>query len=87
MNGQDTFIGFYAGIASTVGMETSQNELVLTAAEDSMTQLQNMRDGVVGVSLEEEMISLIQYQKGFDASAKFLSTVDEMMDTILTLKR
>jgi flagellar hook-associated protein 1 len=46
-----------------------------------------MRDGNVGVSLEEEMIDLIQYQKGFEASAKYLSTVDEMMDTLLSLKR
>jgi flagellar hook-associated protein 1 FlgK len=52
-----------------------------------MTQLQNLRDGVAGVSLEEEMISLIQYQKGFEASAKLLAVVDEMMDTILTIKR
>jgi len=33
------------------------------------------------------MIDLIQYQKGFEASDKYLSTVDEMMDTLLSLKR
>ena len=31
--------------------------------------------------------NLMQYQKGFEASAKFLATVDEMMGTLLTLKR
>jgi flagellar hook-associated protein 1 FlgK len=46
-----------------------------------------MRDGIDGVSLEDEMINLMQYQKGFEASAKFLATVDEMMGTLLTLKR
>ncbi len=35
----------------------------------------------------EEMINLLQYQKGFEASAKFLATVDEMMSVLLTLKR
>jgi flagellar hook-associated protein 1 FlgK len=33
------------------------------------------------------MISLIQFQRGFESSAKFLSTVDEMMTTVLQIKR
>jgi flagellar hook-associated protein 1 FlgK len=37
--------------------------------------------------LEEEMINLLKYQRGFEASARFLSTVDEMMATLMTLKR
>ena len=45
------------------------------------------RDDLVGVSLEEEMISLIRYQRGFESSAKFLSTVDEMMNSVLNLKQ
>lgn len=60
---------------------------VLEGAKDALTQLNNLRDGKVGVSLEEEMIDLIQFQKGFEASSKFLSTVDEMMDSVINLKR
>jgi len=33
------------------------------------------------------MINLIQYQAGFEASSKFLAIVDEMMESLLTLKR
>ena len=87
VDGTDTLVGAYSRISAQVGLEAGQNELATAANEDTMTQLQNLRDGKVGVSLEEEMINLIQYQKGFEASAKFLSTVDEMMDTILTIKR
>ncbi|PID74861.1 MAG: flagellar hook-associated protein FlgK, partial [Desulfobacterales bacterium] len=50
-------------------------------------QLENLRDGLSGVSLEEEMIDLIQYQRGFESSAKFLTTVDEMMNTLMGIKR
>jgi flagellar hook-associated protein 1 FlgK len=49
--------------------------------------LQNLRDGLAGVSLDEEMISLIQFQRGFESSAKFLSTIDEMMASLMDLKR
>lgn len=87
LNSQDTLVGFYGKMTAKVGIEAAQNRLTQGGAEDAMVQLQNLREGKVGVSLEEEMISLIQYQKGFEASAKFLSTIDEMMDTILSLKR
>lgn len=87
VDGTDTLTGAYSRISAQVGLEAGQNELATAANEDTMTQLKNLRDGKVGVSLEEEMINLIQYQKGFEASAKFLSTVDELMETILSIKR
>lgn len=85
--GNDTFVSYYGKIAATVGVEAARNRQAQQGFEDSLIQLQNMRDGIDGVSLDEEMINLLQYQKGFEASAKFLSTVDEMMNTLLTLKR
>jgi flagellar hook-associated protein 1 FlgK len=87
INGEDTFVGFYGKMTARVGIEAGQNRLTRGGVEDTMVQLKNLRDAKVGVSLEEEMINLIQFQKGFEASAKFLATVDEMMDTILSLKR
>lgn len=87
VDGTDTLTGAYSRISAQVGLEAGQNKLATAANGDTMTQLQNLRDSKVGVSLEEEMINLIQFQKGFEASAKFLATVDEMMDTILSIKR
>ena len=82
----DNYDAFYSQMVSTVGIEASRNDLALKGAEDATVQLQNLRDGYSGVSLEEEMIDLIQYQRGFQSSAKFLSTVDEMMSSLLQLK-
>lgn len=87
IGGVDNFNSLYGKIAAKVGVESNQNQLSLKGAEDALVQLENFRDGLVGVSLEEEMISLIQFQRGFESSAKFLSTVDEMMTTILSIKR
>ncbi len=85
--GNDNFVSYYGKIASVVGVEAARNRQAVQGYEDSLTQLQNLKDGIDGVSLEDEMINLMQYQKGFEASAKFLATVDEMMGTLLTLKR
>ena len=87
VDGIDTFNSFYGKITSRVGVESNQNTLSIDGSQDAVDQLENLRDGFVGVSLEEEMISLIQYQRGFESSAKFLTTVDEMMDTLLAIKR
>ena len=83
----ESFNSLFARIVATVGIESNQNQLSLKGAKDAMVQLENFRDGLVGVSLEEEMISLIQFQRGFESSAKFLATVDEMMGTLINLRR
>jgi flagellar hook-associated protein 1 FlgK len=87
IDGIDNFNGFYGKLVARVGLETNQNQLSLQGTEDAVVQLDNLRDGLSGVSLEEEMIELITYQRGFESSAKFLTTVDELMDTLLAIKR
>ncbi len=87
IDGVDNFGAYYGKLTAKIGIESSQNQLALGGAEDAMIQLQNLRDGLAGVSLDEEMINLIQYQRGFEASAKFLATIDEMMGSLLDLKR
>ena len=87
IDGIDNFGAYYGKLTATIGIESSQNLLALGGAEDAMIQLQNLRDGLSGVSLDEEMISLIQFQRGFESSAKFLSTVDEMMGSLINLIR
>jgi flagellar hook-associated protein 1 FlgK len=49
--------------------------------------LQRQRESVSGVSLDEEMTDLIRFQKAYQASARLITTVDEMLQTILDMKR
>lgn len=86
VNGEDTLTDYYSKMTSTVGTASDQNQLALTGAQDSLTQLQNLRDSSDGVSIDQEMTDLIQYQQGFQASAKFMTTVNQMMDSILSIQ-
>lgn len=86
LDGED-FNAMYATIASRIGVESNQNQLAVEGASDALVQLENYRDSLVAVSLEEEMINIIKFQRGFESSAKFLSIVDEMMVSIINLKR
>ena len=87
IDGLDNFNSYYGRMVSRVGLAANQNQLSLQGAQDAVTQLENMRDGLAGVSLDDEMISLIIYQRSYQSSAKFLSTVDDLMDSLLSLKR
>lgn len=87
IDGVDNFGAYYGKLTAKIGIEANQNRLALGGAEDAVIQLENIRDGLSGVSLDEEMISLIQFQRGFESSAKFLSTIDEMMESLIQLKR
>jgi flagellar hook-associated protein 1 FlgK len=49
--------------------------------------LSAQRDSVSGVSMEEEMTSLMTYQKAYQASAKLITTVDQMLETLIAMKR
>ncbi len=82
-----TFVDAYGRIAARVGSETRRNNMARDGAEDSMNQLENLRESVVGVSIEEEMINLTMFQKGFEASSRYVQTIDEMLGTIIGLKR
>ncbi|HON24176.1 MAG TPA: flagellar basal body rod C-terminal domain-containing protein, partial [Syntrophales bacterium] len=50
-----------------------------------MTQLTHQREGVSGVSIDEEMMNLIKYQMGYQAAGKLCQVVDEMMNTLMSL--
>ena len=56
----------------------------LSASADTiLSTVDNQRSSVKGVSLNEETVNLIKYQKAFEASARVMTVLDEMLDTIV----
>ena len=45
--------------------------------------MQELRDNVSGVSLDEEMANIIKYQQAYSAAAKLVSISDEMLRALL----
>jgi len=89
-NGSDvseTLYGYYDSIVADVGTRT--NAAITT--NDTMTAkysatLQSY-ESISKVNIDEEMVNLIKYQTAYGASAKIITTIDQMMDTLLGLKR
>jgi flagellar hook-associated protein 1 FlgK len=68
-----------------LGSAINAADTVMTSQEQVLTQLNQQRDSVSGVSLDEEMTNMIKFQRAFDAAAKMVNTADEMFQTILNM--
>lgn len=84
---QSTFDDFYNSVVGTVGIAASRSNSELESQKGIVEQLKNIRESISGVSLDEETAKMIEYQKSFDASARLIRAADEMMDTVLSIKR
>ncbi len=85
--GQSTYNDFYGNIVGKVGVTTARSNSEVESQKGIVDQLKNIRESISGVSLDEETTKMIEYQKSYDASARLIRTADEMMDTVLNLKR
>ncbi|MBI5521248.1 MAG: flagellar hook-associated protein FlgK [Desulfarculus sp.] len=86
-SGTQTFNEAVISFASSLGSDIANTEDSQTFAQSANTQLQNMRDQVSAVNLDEEMIKMIQYQRAYQSAAKMISVADEMLQTLLNTKR
>jgi flagellar hook-associated protein 1 len=85
--GTSTADEFYNSIVSDVGVASGSVLNKMNQQKDIMLQLDKMRDQVSGVSIDEETANLMQFQHIYDASAKVIAVADEMLKTVLELKR
>ncbi|RYZ81037.1 MAG: flagellar hook-associated protein FlgK, partial [Proteobacteria bacterium] len=86
-NGSATFDDFYSNQVGQIGTLAQRAVKSQEAQKGVVDQLQNIRESVSGVSLDEETTKMIEFQKSFEASARIIKVADEMFDTILNLKR
>ena len=86
-NGNASLNDYYANMVSVFGLETVRAENMRQADDIMMGDLTARREAVAGVSLDEEAMNLMKWQANFTAASKVITTVDEMFDTVLSLKR
>lgn len=86
-DGTITLDDFYNILVSSVGTDVASTNNNIEHQSFMVDQLEQRRNSIAGVSLDEEMINLIKYQQAYNASAKLVSTLDTMLDQLLALKR
>ncbi|MBI4829601.1 MAG: flagellar hook-associated protein FlgK [Nitrospinae bacterium] len=84
-SGTATFAQHYNAIVGDVGVSGKTAKSMNAQQEVVNFELENRHEQIAGVSLDEEMVNLIKFQHAYQASARLISVVDEMLQTLLGL--
>jgi len=88
LNNQNfTFEDYYGSMVSTFGLESQSVQSQLANQEILVEHVRNFRESIIGVNLDEELVSMIQFEKAFGANARVLTTVNELMGIVVLLGR
>jgi flagellar hook-associated protein 1 FlgK len=85
--GNATFNRRYGQIVHDIGMVAQDNDRRLNVAQVKSEQSENLRASVEGVSIDDEMIDLTRFQKHFEANSRIVSTVNQLLDSIMEIIR
>ena len=80
-----SFRNFLSGIVSEVGIDAQAKAGDKESFSLVLLNLENRRQSLSGVSIEEEMINIIRFQQAFQASARYVTTINELGDILLNL--
>lgn len=82
-----TFNQFYGIAAGRVGRDLAGAKDSAGVQTDLLTQAKELRADLQDVSLDEEAVQLIQYQRAYQATAQLFKTINEMTDTLINALR
>lgn len=78
-----TFDEFFRSVISRLGVEAQEAQRQAANQDILVTQVDSRRQSVSGVSLDEEMTNMIRFQHAYNAAARTLTTVDELLDRLI----
>lgn len=78
-----SFDDFARSLISNLGVDAQQANMMKQNQDVMVKQVDLNRQSVSGVSLDEEMTNMIKYQKSYAASARMITTMDELLDTLI----
>ncbi len=84
MNGDTvTYDDFFRSLVSTLGVQSQEAGRMSDNQRYLLAQLENSRIEVSGVSLDEEMTNMVRFQQSYNAAARLVTTMDEMIDLVV----
>ncbi|HHV16662.1 MAG TPA: flagellar hook-associated protein FlgK [Gelria sp.] len=74
---------YWRSVCADIGVLSQESQRVLKNQEVLLNELENKRQSVSGVSLDEEMTNLIRFQHAYNAASRFITSIDEAMEVII----
>lgn len=78
-----TFDDYFAESVTNVALKGEQAQLNYESQIAILSDLRAIRDSISGVNIDEELADIIKFQHGYNAAAKFITVVDELLDTVI----
>ncbi len=80
-----SFSEFYQNLLVTISSDVENNNFKLESQDAIVNSLESTYNNLTKVDSDEEMINLLQYQAAYEANAKIITAVDEMLQTLLDM--
>ena len=74
---------FYEAYLAKIGSEAGRAALMHKAQKNLTEQIDMQRQSVMGVNIDEEMLDILMFNQAFNAMARYITTIDEMLDKII----
>lgn len=74
---------FVKSLVSNLGVDAKEAERITLNQESLLGQVETSRQSIMGVSLDEEMAEMLKFQHAYNASARMLTTLDGILDTVI----
>jgi len=81
--GNASLDSYYTSLIGALGVQSQDAQRTTDNQTTLITQLTNWRESTSGVNMDEELTNMIKFQKGYNASARVLTTMDEMLDKLI----
>lgn len=78
-----TIDSYFKDAISKLGVDSEQAQKIVTNQSALLSQLETRKESTSGVSLDEEMSNMIQFQRSYEANAKMISVIDELLDVVV----
>jgi flagellar hook-associated protein 1 len=83
LRGNGSIDGVYQAFVTRIGGDLQEAKSMEANAQVLSNASEDRRQSVSGVSMDEEMSHLVQFQRAYQASARAMSTMDDMLDVLI----
>lgn len=80
---EGTFTGYMSALVGELSLSVELNQNFSNTADSVLSTLSDDRESLSGVTLDEEGVNLIVYQKAYEAAARYFTALDEALDTVI----
>ena len=84
MTQKTSFNDYYSDLVNQVTNSTSLAKSLYSSQQSTVSSASDAREQIVGVSSDEELQYMIMYQNAYNASSRYITTINDMLDNILT---